>query len=109
MNDTLPKLCDRELQQLAGRAAGVKTYRAYGDSILLQNDGNVYAPLDDNDLAFELLVKLDIRLVVGERAGGASDAAGKLYTAFEFTDELSKMDGARRAVVCIAAELGKLL
>lgn len=104
-------MSDRELLELAANAAGLKQYD--DTEMFLDEDGDVttFDPLNDNEDAFQLAVKLDISL----RQQFAMVVAEYPCIDAEFNERNTLCEGvlddhcasSRRAIVRAAAEIGK--
>ncbi len=94
---------DRELLELAAKAAGILTPSWYGNASYIDGMLSRWNPLEDDGDAFRLAIRLkmevdfdDVRVAVRTRQGikVLEDEGGDLYAA------------TRRAIVRAAAEIG---
>ena len=97
---------DRELLELAAKAAGLEWYGIFGDDEceciyfdIGPDDVVEWNPLTDDGDALRLAVKLDLTVM----SGAARDCSGRL-TLDQTQDDL---EATRRAIVRAAAEIGK--
>jgi hypothetical protein len=107
---------DRELLELAARAAGFKLHRWMGD---LQNkyllDPNfdsglaeTWNPLNDDGDALRLAVKLNMHVMVSAGATRASWNNG-IYGEVVERDKSDQLSATRRAIVRAAAAIGETM
>jgi len=102
---------DRELLELAAKAAGIEHYGEYNASGGLKTTGGWWNPIDGDSAAFQLAVKLGLLVYVLREIG---------FTAIRLPDEniggqfdVTEHHGrdpyaaTRRAIVRAAAEVGK--
>jgi len=113
-------MTDRELLELAAKAAGRKVFSYIDDPIfgVGMNDGEtdsaLWNPLTDDGDALRLAVKLDMDVFVefGESRSFASTSGDDGLTPGEFEENTcswmgDKGEAVRRAIVRAAAEIGK--
>lgn len=94
---------DRDLEELAAKAAGIATYRADNGRLLLRT-GATWKPLDDSGYAFRLAFAIGIDIQYREMAVRIS------WRHLEATVSKSDgMEGLRRIIVLLAAEIGKAM
>lgn len=108
---------DRELLELAARAAGINLitwtdmYDAaeeIGGAFITQPRGEPWNPLTDDGDALRLAVKLNLMIVV-RPSDVRCNAWGSTNKRREFlTDSTDPYSATRRAIVRAAAEIGKL-
>lgn len=111
-------MTDRELLELAAKAAGVigawaRTHQTYGDTWIegLDCGGPVYwNPLEDDGAALRLAVKLRMNIDIGERPVEFTEASlirdDERIGAEEYHD-CDPYAATRRAITRAAAEIGK--
>lgn len=91
---------DRELLELAAKAAGVES----GGGYFWTADGQAWHPLIDDGDAFRLAVKLNLCIMHTEYGVGVSEPMGQTYLELAADDPIT---ATRRAIVRAAAEIGK--
>jgi len=102
-------MTDRELLELAAKAAGIDWcayYRTKVDncSLCLQPDGRVWNPLTDDGDALRLAVQTGEPFVVRT---SCVTTMGGLLEVFDPAIPGDDLRATRRAIVCAAAEIGK--
>ena len=102
-------MTDRELLELAAKAAGIEgTWDRYADVFVPQEGRIFWNPLNDDGDALRLAVKLRIKLIFRTNLNGEfvyADADGVM-----FQPQPAKPDpeaATRRAIVRAAAEIGR--
>lgn len=118
-------MTDRELLELAAKAAGLKIDKSecngggrgntgfdlLGNAVLDWYNNKTWNPLTNDGDALRLAVKLQMSLALGPCRVQACTIAGALRGAF-FQEDIIHQDHAtatRRAIVLAAAEIGKSL
>lgn len=102
---------DKELLELAAKAAGIEVYWCESNSCYwLADESDSFVPIDNDGDALRLAVKLGINLEWRNDGRVAAyrhaNANGHCFTAFESSRE--ERDAAtRRAIVRAAAEIGR--
>lgn len=101
-------MTDRELLELAAKAAGYEGDFSPPYEIKIGHDWFEWNPLEYNGDALQIAVTLGMTLSFD---GGVAEASSKLHGAKEPFYERSKdkSDAARRAIVRAAAEIGKAM
>lgn len=96
---------DRELMELAAKAAGIEIERD-GDAVFFYNEfKDVWCPLMDDGDAFRLAVKLGINLEVGDVGFGDVQAGKRDNWACEWLSADDPCAATRRAIVRAAAAM----
>ena len=100
-------MTDRELLELAAKAAGIKHRKGDYEKGLDTNNG-FWNPLTDDGDALRLAVKLQMLITIGSEETYIT-ANGMMVESEEFFDENNNDPYAatRRAIVRAAAEIGK--
>jgi hypothetical protein len=98
-------MSDRELLELAAKAAGMEWCHWYEESQLPIVDHRVWNPLIDDGDAFRLAVKLKILVMASIDAQAITE--NSLCFAEHFGDD--ELKAMRRAIVRAAAELGRAM
>lgn len=118
---THPTETDRELLELAAKAAGYqvdsralfRTWREYGKLALLNPSGGhtLFDPLTDDGDALRLAVKLQLRVIPPEDEFGLDRASVRINGRSELVDSYDSDPYAatRRAIVLAAAEIGRAM
>lgn len=104
---------DKELLELAAKAAGIEVYWCESNSCYwLTDESDSFVPLDHDGDALRLAVKLGIDLEWRNDGRVAAyrhaNANGHCFTAFESSRE-ERCAATRRAIVRAAAEIGKAM
>ena len=94
---------DRELLELAAKAAGEPYFEHAPEGGLYLSNGDDWNPLEDDGDALRLAVKLNMSIAVGVAMGDAGAS-----TEFDLSDN-DPYAATRRAIVRAAAEIGKSL
>lgn len=94
-------MTDRELLELAAKAAGINPYR-FGDAVYPHT--HVWNPLTDDGDALRLAVQLGMNIIV-LREGGCIVKIDGVYRAEELDDD--PLVATRRAIVRAAAVLAR--
>jgi hypothetical protein len=97
---------DRELLELAAKAAGIEAAWSDGEGLVCRNDAGYrffWNPLTDDGDAFRLACKLNMRLDLYTGVGAQSGPHPWAYQA----DYADKAAATRRAIVRAAAEIGR--
>jgi hypothetical protein len=100
-------MTDRELLELAAKAAGKEHYGEYGPHAGLKTTGGWWNPLTNSGDAFEFAVKLRLDLTFYATALLNTEYVyvGDSHTRTEL--HLDDLAATRRAIVRAAAEIGK--
>lgn len=108
-------MTDRELLELAAKAAGIEWYGMAGDD----NDSCAYFdigpdevvkwnPLEDDAAALRLAVKLNLKVYQAETAAIVHQRMSHSYVGEAYDENgMDKYAATRRAIVRAAAEIGK--
>ena len=101
-------MTDRELLELAAKAAGIEIYDWFSESVPIVrsgDDGIVWRPLTDDGDALRLVSTLGIHLqfAVGFTVAYAGSVYAKQFTEHNGTDQHAST---RRAIVRAAAAIG---
>ncbi len=99
-------MTDRELLELAAKAAGVEIKVAIGDT-LWQPDGIPWNPLDEDGDALRLAVKLGMAVSIEYQIGSAVAVAGPPIMEAREPHDGDPSYATRRAIVRAAAEIGR--
>ncbi|KAA0089294.1 hypothetical protein CIW54_07455 [Paraburkholderia sp. T12-10] len=99
-------MTDRELLELAAKAAGYGELRVLDDSSIIVHCRRWHPLADDGD-ALRLAVKLGINLEIGEPGFGDVQAGKRDHWAAEWLNADNPCASVRRAIVCAAAEIGR--
>ena len=112
-------MTDRELLELAAKAAGVTHLDWIGVGLQEQRVNDVphcgpvgeWNPLNDDGDALRLAVMLQISLAMNQPVGGVEAWYGKngFFTREKFNDKCDATGATRRAIVRAAAEIGKAM
>ena len=99
---------DKELLELAAKAAGIEIYTQIGNTVLYPVGKYLghWNPLTSNDDALRLAVKLRMEIDIAENWVAVRHYAG-IKTLAERTTNEDNCTVARRAIVRCAAEIGK--
>jgi hypothetical protein len=103
-------MSDRELLELAAKAAGILVDCSHGTP-LVSGTRKTWNPLADDGDALRLAVRL--QMIVCVRAEGKTDAAVRVtsfitpWRSFMEDHEADPYSATRRAIVCAAAAIGK--
>lgn len=105
-------MSDRELLELAAKAAGIETFRTSAGNLVTDNNGKSWNPLTDDGDALRLAVKLgmlvDIRLSPSANQRGRTlIAPDRLSSKVYFEDHGDPSIATRRAIVRAAAIIGE--
>jgi hypothetical protein len=91
---------DRELLELAAKAAGVVGFWVdAGSNVGSDSEPVIWNPLTDDGDALRLAVKLDLTVMIG----AVRDVSGRLFLDKSEDD----LEATRRAIVRAAAEIGR--
>lgn len=106
---------DRELLEMAGKAAGIGvsgfSVSAFG-LMVERSDGGWWDPLDDDGDAFRLAAYLRLEVIPGKHAGDGCSVNSRLHeipVVTVFRDSKDMAEQMRRAIVMSAAEIGKTM
>ena len=102
---------DRELLELAAKAAGIDGWYEVGYLTFIKRTGGPWRPLDDDGDALRLGAALRIHILhndPGDSVLWVSAVLNKrgIHGVVEFQDEVQRADATRRATVLAAAEIG---
>ena len=109
-------MTDRELLELAAKAAGLKVWKFYEDhpvdgyprhSFGMRLGGNRWNPLTDDGDALRLAVKLHMSVLSNETASWVATGMHQIVRAEEHHDGSDPYAATRRAIVRAAAEIAK--
>jgi hypothetical protein len=99
-------MTDRELLELAAKAAGIEHYGEYNASGGLKTTGGWWNPIDGDSAAFQLAVKLKLSVWFEERESHQWTHIVWVSPVFEpYTGDVNA--ATRRAIVRAAAEIGR--
>jgi len=106
-------MTDRELLELAAKAANIEYQRTddgevieyFSGGLQLPFDGGKWNPLKDDGDALRLSVKLKLNIMQGDYSVLVDDEA-KISESCDFHHG-NPLASTRRAIVCAAAEIGK--
>jgi hypothetical protein len=100
---------DRELLELAAKAAGVDYHIDHLDGIpKMVSDGHVWNPLVWDGQALRLAARLKLNIMQGEFSVAVGDEGDVDEAAF-VPDESQRLYGIREAIVRAAAEIGRAM
>ena len=96
-------MSDRELLELAAKAAGIETFRTSAGNLVTDNNGKSWNPLTDDGDALRLAVKLRLDITFG---------AFGIYACKTLEDTCHRVpsydsEATRRAIVRAAAIIGE--
>jgi hypothetical protein len=102
---------DRELLELAAKAAGIEILAwTYSDYAVVSDKGDTWTPLTDDGDALRLAVKLNMRVVITGEVGITDVASGEGKWVYggehHYPDPCA---ATRRAIVRAAAEIGRAM
>lgn len=102
-------MTDRELLELAAKAAGVDYHIDHLDGIpKMVSDGHVWNPLVWDGQALRLAARLKLNIMQGEFSVAVGDEGDVDEAAF-VPDESQRLYGIREAIVRAAAEIGRAM
>ena len=103
-------MTNREMLQLAAKAAGIDYHATLKDGTKCIHDGRGYwNPLTDDGDALRLAVRLQLRVIPPEDEFGLDRASVRIAGVRELIDALDvdPYTATRRAIVLAAAEIGR--
>jgi len=105
-------MSDRELLELAAKAAGIETFRTSAGNLVTDNNGKSWNPLTDDGDALRLAVKLGLQVEIdGHNKREFVVVRTSEYNPIEIrqTKNLGAEQATRRAIVRAAAEIGRAM